>query len=102
MRYRGLTAITHDTTGGATRCGEMRAQTPCASDGDLPWDSGWHKRLLTIPRRATKPSLIITAPDREKYRQGTFSLSTCHSRAWQPARRHQWWHSKLEMRWEGK
>jgi len=48
--------------------------------------------------RATKPSLIITAPDREKYRQGTFSLSVRRSRARQPARRHHWWHSKLEMR----
>jgi len=29
-------------------------------------DAGWHERLKTVPQRATKPSLIITAPDREK------------------------------------
>jgi hypothetical protein len=37
-------------------------------------DAGWHK-TETIPQRATKPSLIITAPDREKSGRD-FSLST--------------------------
>jgi len=49
-------------------------------------DAGWHKRLKTIPLRATKPSLIITAPDREKYRQGLSAYQfTAHAHDNQPA-----------------
>jgi hypothetical protein len=86
MRYRGLPDIAHDAVTGANFSGgNARTATAKRQRRQSPSETPAGKKAETIPQRATKPSLIITTPDREKNRQRTFGLSHRRAHDNQPA-----------------